>query len=574
MTDIDKNVENVDTTPEKESKEEKDLGPEYEFEQATWNEVFHSCCHHSPAEWGMILLGLFGVLFFLYFFLLGISLLGTGAKVMGGCTAGEMFGDDTNPVAGLMVGILSTALIQSSSTTTSIIVSLVGAESVSVNQGIYMVMGANIGTSVTNTLVAMGQLGDGDQLERAFAGATVHDMFNFLSVAVFFPIELVTGYLARLTKACVDDWNKKDGELWVGPLKAIIGPISHKVIVANYAVLTGVAKNKTCEDFYPIVCENPEDPTRATCQTGLIGCDIHTGVCPYFFQIDATDADDRMSGIAVFILGIIMLFLCLFGMVAVLQKMMLKASMRIVHKATDINGYIAILIGMGVTMVVQSSSVTTSTFTPLVGMDVVKIEQMLPITLGANLGTTVTAIMAAMLSTTSAMQVALAHMFFNLSGIIVWYPIPFMRNIPLNLARGLGKSTRIWKGLPVVYILSVFLVFPLLLLGLSLLYTQGVKGLTTIGIILTVTILLGIAYAVFWFCKADGKEKVTAKMAKMQSRRRAMTSLADDMEFLKSEVKFLKERAGVMDEEAPTEADALTNVGKEGKETESVEEDA
>lgn len=568
MTDIDKNVEDVDTTPEK---EEKDLDPEYDLEQVTWNEVFQSCCHHSPAQWGMILLGISGVVFFLYFFLLGISLLGTGAKVMGGCTAGELFGDDSNPVAGLMVGILSTAIIQSSSTTTVIVVSLVGAESISVNQGIYMVMGANIGTSVTNTIVAMGQMGDGDQLERAFAGATVHDMFNFLSVAVFFPIELITGYLARLTKACVNNFSTKDGDLWVGPLKAIINPISHKVIVANYAVLKGVAKGQTCDDFYPIICDNPEDPTKETCpRVGLVGCDMHTGVCPYFFQIDATDSDDRMSGLAVFILGLIMLFICLFGMVWVLQKMMLKASMRIIHKATDINGYIAILIGMGVTMVVQSSSVTTSTFTPLVGMDIVQIEQMLPITLGANLGTTVTAIMAAMLSTTSAMQVAMAHMFFNLSGIVVWYPIPFMRNIPLNLARGLGRSTRVWKGFPIVYILSVFLLFPLLLLGLSLLFTQGVKGLTAIGIILTVCILLGIAYTAFWFCKQDGKAKVTAKMTKMQSRRRAMMSLDEDMDFLKSEVKFLKERAGVMDEEAPTEADAL----KEVKENESVEEDA
>jgi sodium-dependent phosphate cotransporter len=393
-------------------------------------------------------------------------------------------------------------------------------------------------------------------------------MFNFLSVAVFFPIELITGYLARLTKACVRNYNTKEGDLWVGPLKTIINPISHKVIVANYAVLKGVASGKTCDDFYPIICEDPEEPTKWTCsRVGLVGCDMHTGVCPYFFQIDATDSDDRMSGLAVFILGLILLFVCLFGMVWVLQKMMLKASMRIIHKATDINGYIAILIGMGVTMVVQSSSVTTSTFTPLVGMDIVQIEQMLPITLGANLGTTVTAIMAAMLSTTSAMQVAMAHMFFNLSGIVVWYPIPFMRNIPLNLARGLGRSTRVWKGFPIVYILSVFLIFPLLLLGLSLLFTQGVKGLTAIGIILTVCILLGIAYTAFWFCKQDGKEKVTTKMAKMQSRRRAMMSLAEDMDFLKSEVQFLKDRAGVMDEEAPTE-------GKEGKETESVEEDA
>lgn len=583
MADTDnKNLKTVDDVkvdvPEKEAKKggDDELLEEL-LEEATWREVFESCCIHSPAEWGLIFIGICIVCLFLYFFLFGIALLGTGAKVMGGCTAGELFGDDTNPVAGLMVGILSTAIIQSSSTTTSIVVSLVGAESVSVNQGIYMVMGANIGTSVTNTIVAMGQMGDGDQLERAFAGATVHDMFNFLTVAVFFPLELITGYLARLTKACVSNFETKEGDKWVGPLKAIISPLSNKVLIANKKVLKGVAAGKTCEDFYPIVCEDMEDPTYSTCsQVGLIYCDKKTDQCPMFFQSEATESDDRMSGLAVFILGLILLFVCLFGMVAVLQKMLLKASMRIVHKATDINGYVAILIGMGVTMVVQSSSVTTSTFTPLVGLDVVQIEQMLPITLGANLGTTVTAIMAAMLSTTLAMQVALAHMFFNLSGIIVWYPVPFMRRVPLNLARALGKSTRIWKGLPVVYILSVFLFFPLVLLGLSVLFTKGVKGLTAVGVILTICLILGVGYTVFWFLMRDGREKITAKMAKLQARKAAMESLADDMENLKVKIRVLEEKAGVVgdDDDAAGEDAPTTSIEKASAESESVEETA
>ena len=144
MADIE---ENIETSP---AKEEKKDGAETEavaLEDATWEEVFRSCCCHSLSEWALILVGVSIVLFFLYFFLFGLDLLGSGAKVMGGCTAGELFGDDTNPVAGLMVGILATVFLQSSSTTTSIVVSLVGADTVSVNQGIYMIMGANIGTS-------------------------------------------------------------------------------------------------------------------------------------------------------------------------------------------------------------------------------------------------------------------------------------------------------------------------------------------------------------------------------------------------------------------------------------------
>merc|ERR1712176_795583 len=195
---------------------------------------------------------------------------------------------------------------------------------------------------------------------------------------------------------------------------------------------------------------------------------------------------------AAFILGLVILFICLFAMVTMLQKMLLGASTRIVHKATNINGYLAILVGVGITILVQSSSITTSTFTPLVGLGVVQLEQMYPITLGANIGTTITALLAALLSSTNAMQVALAHLFFNISGIIVWYPIPFMRNIPLNAARNLGKSTRIWRGVPIVYILVAFMLIPVALLGLSIMFTQGVKGLTVLGSLITVALIGGI----------------------------------------------------------------------------------
>jgi sodium-dependent phosphate cotransporter len=96
---------------------------------------------------------------------------------------------------GLLIGVLATVLVQSSSTSTSIVVSLVGAGSMSVQTAIPVIMGANIGTSVTNTIVACGQINDKVQFEKAFAGATVHDMFNILSVCVLLPIELITGYL-------------------------------------------------------------------------------------------------------------------------------------------------------------------------------------------------------------------------------------------------------------------------------------------------------------------------------------------------------------------------------------------
>ena len=128
-------------------------------------------------------------------------------------------GDIDNPIAGLCIGILATVLLQSSSTTTSITVGLV-PDILEVKLAIFVIMGANIGTSVTNTIVSMGHLGDGDELERAFAGATVHDMFNFGAVLILLPLEAITGFLYHITDAITPD-EVSDGEKWVGPVKKV-----------------------------------------------------------------------------------------------------------------------------------------------------------------------------------------------------------------------------------------------------------------------------------------------------------------------------------------------------------------
>mmetsp|Transcript_31512 Transcript_31512/g.48879 ORF Transcript_31512/g.48879 Transcript_31512/m.48879 type:complete len:588 (-) Transcript_31512:174-1937(-) len=523
------------------------------MQDATWGEVCTACCVHSPQEWAMGFVGLVAVLFFLYFFLFGLELLGTGAKVLGGCTAGSLFGDETNPIAGLMIGILATVLLQSSSTTTSIVVSLVGAESVSVRQGIYMIMGANIGTSVTNTIVAIGHLGDGDQLERAFAGAVVHDMFNFLSVAILLPLEAASGYLYHLTKAMVKNIEAKDGEKWEGPIKKLVSPLAKKVIDANKDVIKDVAKGGTCESYYPIKCEDNDNPTKDTCEVGLIACVKKTNACPAFFDPEADLNDDQTSGLVCFIIGLMILFVCLFGLVKILNSMLLGTSTRIIYKATNINGYLAMLIGAGITILVQSSSITTSALTPLVGMGVLRLEQMFPLTLGANIGTTVTAILAALLSTTEALQVALAHLFFNITGIIIWYPIPLMRNVPLHAARQLGKATRVWKGFPVVYIAVMFFLVPLLFLGLSALFT-GSKGLTVLGVFITIILFFIIVWTAYKCQYQGGKEKCYECMVARQVRAEAINALPEDMEFLKAKIKELSEHTGLPDDvEQPEE---------------------
>jgi len=539
-----------------------------EIGDATWGEVFRTCCVHTPQEWGLVFVGIVGVLFCLYFFLVGLDLLGSSAKVLGGCTAGALFGDESNPVAGLMIGILCTVLIQSSSSTTSIIVSLVGSGSVSVQAGIYMVMGANIGTSVTNTIVAMGHLGDGDELERAFAGATVHDMFNFLSVGVLFPLEIITHYLYWLSLAIVgggDDDRAGQGEKWEGPLKKIVGPLTKSIIVPSKSVPTYIAKGGSCDDFYPVTCvdniidyKNCADSKTEGASVGLISCDKKAG-CPAFFQNGATQRDDQISGAVCFILGLAILIVCLIGLVTILQKMLMGTSTRIIYKATNLNGYLAMLVGAGLTILVQSSSITTSALTPFVGLGAIRLEQMLPLTLGANIGTTVTGLLASLVSTgTNALQVALCHLFFNITGIIIWYPIPFMRKFPLNAARQLGKATRIWRGFPILYIIVVFGIVPLIFLGLSSLFTQDSKGFTVLGIFVTIILVLLIGLFVYRWYRGGLRESIRDGFVARERKNVAMKSLPEDMDYLKSEVARLRDHTG-LPEEIPDDVEKGTS---------------
>lgn len=534
---------------------------------ATWGEVGRACCVHDAEGWAKIFVGACAAIFFLYFFLFALELLGNSAKVLGGCSAGGLLGDSTNPVANLVIGELATALVQSSSTTTSIVVTLVGADAVTVKSGIYLIMGANIGTSVTNTIVAMGQMGDGDQLERAFSGATVHDLFNLLSVAVLFPIELITGYLRRLTGAMIPDTVSK-GDKWVGPLKKIVSPLAARVLKANKDIIKDIATGKveSCDSYYPVDCidgiedykhcaskcdkDAGESYDNGDCgRVGLITCDKKVG-CPAFFQHGASRQDDATSGGVVLFLSLVLLMICLMGLVNVLQRGLMGMSTRVIYKATKVPGPFAIIIGAAITVLVQSSSITTSVLTPIVGVGVIQLEQMLPLTLGANIGTTITGLLASLVSgKPEALQVALAHLFFNISGIIFWYPLPFMRRVPLEGARALGKWTRQSRSIPPIYIIVVFFVIPLLLLGLSELFMQKTVGYTVLGAFLVVFVALAIARFVWFWVRQDGRGKFIRCLERRHEQEETRKTLPEDMQFLKSKVAQLSEHTGLPDDD-------------------------
>ena len=162
-------------------------------------------------------------------------------------------------------------------------------------------------------------------------------------------------------------------------------------------------------------------------------------------------------------------------------------------------GYLNILIGTLLTISVQSSSVTTSALTPLVGTGIISLEQMYPITLGANIGTTCTGLLASMVTgKINALQIALCHLSFNIFGVVLLYPIEKIRNIPINLAKFYGKIARKYKWFPLFHIIITFILIPLLLLGLSLLFEQEVIGII-FGIIISLLIFVMIITLFYYY---------------------------------------------------------------------------
>ena len=165
--------------------------------------------------------GLF-VLGLLYLFLVGISLLESGIQGLGTDIQERLFDSVSHPLAGVFVGVLATVVVQSSSVTTAVIVGLVGAGVVDVETAVPMIMGANIGTTVTNTLASLTTIRRIDEFRRSFAAATVHDFFNVIAVAVLLPLELATGFLSGAAEWLSERLVGAAGTEWKSPIKELV----------------------------------------------------------------------------------------------------------------------------------------------------------------------------------------------------------------------------------------------------------------------------------------------------------------------------------------------------------------
>ena len=357
----------------------------------------------------------------LFVFLCGIRGMGTGFKGLGGDMLGSFFQVTENPFVALVVGILATTLVQSSSVTTSMVVALVAAPDnpLPIQNAIPMIMGANIGTTVTNTIVALGHMSRPEEFRRAYAAATCHDFFNFIAVAVLLPLEILTGYLAKASWFISGAVGTAEGAEIPNPLKA-----------GAQAMV---------------------EPVQEVIATIIPG--------------------EHLAAAALIAVSMCVIFLALFYLVRLLREVAASRVKTYLGRALDASPYIAMGVGAVTTAMVQSSSITTSILVPLAGARIVTLRQIFPVTLGANLGTTVTALVASMAAPPEtarlAVQIAVVHLLFNLSAIALIFPVESIRKIPLQAARALANSAVRSKKIALLYLVCLFYALPALLMAVT-----------------------------------------------------------------------------------------------------------
>jgi sodium-dependent phosphate cotransporter len=337
--------------------------------------------------------------FLLYLFFTSIELMSTAFKLAGSGFAEQLINTVSDPVAGLILGFVATGIIQSSSTTTTIVVGLVASGALTIELAVPIIMGANIGTTTTNTLVSMGHVTRPAEFERAFSAATVHDCFNVLAAVTILPLEILFHPVQRMAEALQGLFAGAGGMSLASPLKAVVKPLTEAV----------------------------------------------AGVVPYTIPLA--------------IIGLAGLFLALQQMMKVMRGAILSRMEGLFNRVLFRNDAASFTLGMVATASVQSSSATTSLIVPLAGTGVLSLRQVFPYTLGANIGTTITAILASFSTgSPAAVTVALAHLSFNILGIVIYYPL---KALPIWLASNAGriaaKSKRSSAAAVAIYIAMIFL---------------------------------------------------------------------------------------------------------------------
>jgi solute carrier family 34 (sodium-dependent phosphate cotransporter) len=351
------------------------------------------------------------VVLFLYLFLVGIAFLEAGIAATGEGFQAGLLRSVSHPISGLCAGLLATVLVQSSSVSTATIVGMVGAGTLPLGLAVPMIMGANIGTTVTNTLASLGSIRRANEFRRAFAAATVHDFFNLFAVAILLPLELLTGFLTM-----------------------VAGELTEFLRGAEF---------------------DPASPGRSPIRVAVR---LPVGRAAEFLEPGPV-----MSALFL-ILGLVLIFVALAFITRNMRRLVAggveRAMNRIIGRG---GGAMGILLGIGITVAVQSSTITTSILVPLVAAGILTLSSAYPITVGANVGTTITALLASLaVLRPEGLTIALVHTLFNVAAMAIIFPVRQVRMIPVRLAERIADVATRRHLVVLVYGVGLFVVLPLL----------------------------------------------------------------------------------------------------------------
>ena len=351
-----------------------------------------------------LVLGFF-ILIFIYAFLLSLEIMSRGFGLLAGTYLRQFFGSISNPFASLCIGILVTAVIQSSSAVTSILVALVAAGTLSLQEAIPFVLGSNIGTTFTASLVSLTHISTKKEFRKGFATGLIHNIFNVFGCLLFFPLEYYFGFLSKASMWCT----------------------------------------KASATFFGSV-------------TGSPGYFVSTFVSP----IAKSLVDEGNSVVFWCIIALFMLFSCILLFRTFLKIIIIGDLERNIDQRLFGSPFGSLLFGAGITAFIHSSTVTTSLCVPLAATNKVSIRKLFPFIIGANVGTTITALMAALSRNEAAIALAFSHLLFNTFTAIIVFPTPPLKIVFVKMARAIAQAFSSNRLLAVLYLVGFFFLLPLL----------------------------------------------------------------------------------------------------------------
>lgn len=343
------------------------------------------------------------VVYILVFFL-ALDLMSGSLKFLGAEAVESFFRAADNPFIGLFIGLLATAIVQSSSTTTSATVALVASGAIDYNTAIPIIMGANIGTTITATIVALAFIGHKKKFRRALSTALSHNFFNVILVLVLFPLEYYYGLLSFCAQS-------------------ITGIFSDSLVSTK---------------------ENINSP-------------------PTEFSISSYVLDWFSNGLVILLASFLLLVFAIKFLAKSIYEV-LVANRNSDFSSLFNNPYKSFSFGLVLTAGVQSSSVSTSFAVPVAATGEISVKKIFPFLLGANIGTTVTAFFATLFNSEAALVIAFSHLLFNVFGVVAFLPFSSLRNIPIRMATQLGDLTLKYRIAGFLYLLIIFFLLPFTLI--------------------------------------------------------------------------------------------------------------